>query len=139
MIDRGILKQVETLETIHIWNPRKIPEDEHPAELLIKDIPSCWNALFTLHAGIRIEEMSQNHNPHWVSNVAELFLLLHGSWDSQQEQLQPRSFDFGEEFQIEHSYARIKNWAHEKIVEDVAWHSNLFFGDNSPPIYRKSN
>mmetsp|Transcript_6660 Transcript_6660/g.21020 ORF Transcript_6660/g.21020 Transcript_6660/m.21020 type:complete len:299 (+) Transcript_6660:1850-2746(+) len=60
VLDRpGDLCEIDRLEAVDERHARKVPEDEHPAVLLVKDVPCRRDALLALHARVRVEEMRE--------------------------------------------------------------------------------
>ena len=116
----------EGLEAVDERDAGKVPEDKHPSKLLIVDIPGGDNALLALLAGVRVEEVGEDDEPHVDGDVAKVLVLLSGAAGGEDEQEDPRVADLSEHLQINAAgKARVEGGAHEEIVDDVARHADL--------------
>src|SRR5208282_3942134 len=67
--------QEDCAMTVAQRNSCHVPEDEHKPPLLVVDIPSGHNALFSFAWCIGVQKVSEHQKGHFATDISKLFVL----------------------------------------------------------------
>ena len=97
-----------------------VPEDQHPAKLLVEHVPCLRDHLLPLGAGVDVETSSEEHVEHAVGDGAHLFVLLDDTREGDEEEEDPWNADLGEHLEVDDAEAGVERDAHEVVVDPVS-------------------
>jgi len=127
------LEDEEGLDTVEDGDTSEVPEDEHPAELFVVNIPAGGNAFFALLAGVAVQEVAKHQQPHSVGDLAVSVVHLEGVGKSDEEEVGPRDAEFGNHLEIDaEGELGVEAGSHEEVVDAVASQTDGALGDVAP-------
>mmetsp|Transcript_40931 Transcript_40931/g.68690 ORF Transcript_40931/g.68690 Transcript_40931/m.68690 type:complete len:226 (-) Transcript_40931:308-985(-) len=115
-------------------HPRHIPENEHVPPLLIEDIPSGRDALFSLVARVHIQQMCKHHEARSSGDVAVILVLLQCGREGHVKEQDPWDADLSPHLQIQRANPRVQPRSHKQIIEEHSRHAVGVASDNCSKI-----
>lgn len=162
---RVVVGKVDGAVAVREGHTGHVPEDEHEAPLFVEDVPgrggsaTCTNKrvqrtkkkkgsnsprhgnhLFTLAAGIRIQEMRHEQETHLGGDVTVQLELSCGTAHGNHEENEPGHADLEEHLHVDPAkHSRVELGAHEEVVDGIASHSVLCTARNGGEVGNEGN
>ncbi len=127
------LDDEERLDAVEDGDAGEVPEDEHPAELLVVDVPARRHALLALLARVGVEEVAEHQQLHAVGDLARRVVHVERVRERDEEEIRPRDAELSDHLKVDaERQLRVEARAHEVVVDEVARHAHRALRGEAP-------
>lgn len=86
----------------------------------MEHVPGAWDAMLSLHGGVRIDPMRVHHESHIRGHVPQGLVLFHRTGQRQHQKSEPRPSNLRDHLDVHFTDSRVEDCAHEEIIHHVA-------------------